>query len=161
MALDIKSIMDALGKLGSWGGSNDAPTSGGAIAIPQSTSTWSPTNNSTPTFGALAGENLTEGVTPNYAGAAGGNGGFGFNMGTAQLGLGGLAAIGSIYSGLQANKLAKDQFKFTREMANTNLNNQIKSYNTALSDRINSRTYTQGQDQSVADDYLAKNRLTR
>lgn len=160
MALDIQSIMDALGKLGNWGGGNQATDPAGAFTTPQSTAIWSPTDVGTPSFGAFAGNNLTEGVNANYGGGLGGSG-LGLNLGTAQLGIGGLAAIGSIFNGLQANKLAKDQFKFTKDITNTNLNNQIKSYNTSLSDRINSRTYTQGQDQSVADDYLAKNRLSR
>lgn len=159
MALDIQSIMDALGKLGSWGSGNDASNPSAAFTTPQSTEVWSPTSVAAPSFGTMAGNSLTDGSAANVAGAAGS--GFGMNLGTAQLGLGGLAAIGSIFNGLQANKLAKDQFKFTKDITNTNLNNQIQSYNTALSDRINSRTYTQGQDQSVADDYLAKNRLSR
>lgn len=78
-----------------------------------------------------------------------------------QAALGGISALSGIMNSAKASKLASDQFKFTKDVTNTNLGNQIKSYNTALADRANSRAFTQNQDQSVADDYMNKNRLTR
>lgn len=85
----------------------------------------------------------------------------GMNVPTFQLGLGALGSLANIYSGFQANKLAKDQLNFTKSVTNTNLNNQIKSYNTALEDRARSRAIAENRDQSTADAYIAANKLTR
>ena len=85
----------------------------------------------------------------------------GMNVPTFQLGLGALGSLANIYSGFQANKLAKDQLNFTKSVTNTNLNNQIKSYNTALEDRARSRAVAENRDQSTADAYIAANKLTR
>ena len=85
----------------------------------------------------------------------------GMNIPTFQLGLGALGSLAGIYSGFQANKLAKDQLNFTKSVTNTNLNNQIKSYNTALEDRARSRATAENRDQSTADAYIAANKLTR
>ena len=87
--------------------------------------------------------------------------GFGFNQGTIGLGLQGLSSIGGLWNAFQAQKLAKDQFKFTKEFANTNLNNSIKSYNTQLEDRGRSRAVVEGQTIDQAQDYLDRNRLSR
>lgn len=65
--------------------------------------------------------------------------GFGFNMPTLQLGLQGLAAIGNLYLGSQAMGLAKNQFDFSKQMAQTNLKNQVNAYNTSLEDRLRTR----------------------
>lgn len=93
--------------------------------------------------------------------SAGALGGLGMNIPTFQLGLGALGSLAGIYSGFQANKLAKDQLSFTKDITNTNLNNQIKSYNTALEDRARSRATAENRDQSTADEYIAANRLSR
>ena len=85
----------------------------------------------------------------------------GMNVPTFQLGLGALGSLANIYSGFQANKLAKDQLNFAKSVTNTNLNNQIKSYNTALEDRARSRAVAENRDQSTADAYIAANKLTR
>lgn len=85
----------------------------------------------------------------------------GMNIPTFQLGLGALGSLANIYSGFQANKLAKDQLNFAKSVTNTNLNNQIKSYNTALEDRARSRATAENRDQSSADAYIAANKLTR
>lgn len=65
--------------------------------------------------------------------------GFGFNMPTLQLGLQGLNAISGLYFGSKAMGMAKDQFNFSKQMAQTNLRNQVKSYNTGLEDRLRTR----------------------
>lgn len=85
----------------------------------------------------------------------------GMNVPTFQLGLGALGSLANIYSGFQADKLAKDQLNFANSVTNTNLNNQIKSYNTALEDRARSRAVAENRDQSSADAYIAANKLTR
>ena len=65
--------------------------------------------------------------------------GFGFNMPTLQLGLQGLNAISGLYFGSKAMGMAKDQFNFSKQMAQTNLRNQVNSYNTGLEDRLRTR----------------------
>jgi len=95
------------------------------------------------------------------AGAAGLGAGLGWNVGTGHLALGGLGAIGNMWNAFQANGLAKKQFEFQRNTTNTNLANQIKSYNTALSDRARSRAVTEGQSDEQRDRYIADNRMSR
>lgn len=120
-----------------------------------------------PEFRAYAGgddhagtftSNGAGGVTPPTGGLGTG---LGMNIGTGQLALSGLGALTSVWGGMQANKLANDQFKFTKQTTNTNLNNQIKSYNTSLEDRITARAAVQGNDSAYVSDYLNKNKLTR
>lgn len=94
-------------------------------------------------------------------GAGTGSSGFGFNMDTAKLGLGGLQTIGSIWNAWEAQKLAKKQFAFQKDVTETNLRNQIQSYNTTLEDRSRSRAATEGQDAATAQSYVDNNRLKR
>lgn len=91
------------------------------------------------------------------------NSGFslGWNTPTLQMGLQGLNTLGNIWGAWQSNKLAKDQLNFTKEITNTNLNNQIKSYNTSLEDRSRSRAAVEGQSDTEAQAYIDKNKLTR
>lgn len=110
--------------------------------------------------GILGGSNNT--ATPGSSSIFGGaSQGLGMNIPTFQLGLGALGSLASIYGGFQANKLAKDQLSFTKDITNTNLNNSIKSYNTALEDRARSRAVVEGRDQASADAYVEKNKLSR
>ena len=149
--MELQDIMKGLSQLFS-------SDSGGAQSFGVPNSTYNPTQPSFPSFGATAGNEIGGWG----AGADAGLGsGLGMNVGTGQLALGGLGALNSIYNGFQSGKLAKDQFKFTKDVTNTNLNNSIKSYNTQLSDRINSRAAVQGESSSWAQDYLDKNRLSR
>ena len=83
----------------------------------------------------------------------------GMNLGTGQLVLGGIGSIGNLWSAWQAQKLAKEQFNYQKDITDTNLANQIQSYNTALSDRINSRGFIQGDSQSTIDQYIEENSL--
>ena len=83
----------------------------------------------------------------------------GMNLGTGQLVLGGIGTIGNLWSAWQAQKLAKEQFNYQKDITDTNLANQIQSYNTALSDRINSRGFMQGDSQSTIDQYIEENSL--
>lgn len=93
----------------------------------------------------------------------GGNflGGLGLNMGIAKLGLEGLNSIGNLWNAFQSQRLANKQFEYTKGVTDTNLNNSIKSYNTALSDRITSRAKAQGMSSQDAQSYLDQNRLSR
>lgn len=83
----------------------------------------------------------------------------GMNLGTANLVLGGIGTIGNLWAAFQAQKLAKEQFNFQKGVTNTNLANQIQSYNTSLSDRIVARGYMQGDSQETVDKYIADNSL--
>lgn len=90
-----------------------------------------------------------------------GGSGFGMNLGTASAALGGLNALGGFLQGNKALKLGQDQFKFQKNLANTNLNNSIKSYNTALEDRLTARGAQQGDDPTLTQERIDKNRLAR
>ena len=92
-------------------------------------------------------------------GLAGGFGGMG-GMDELKMLVGGLSSIGNLWNSFQATKIAKDTLKFQKEYAQKNMTNQVQSYNTALSDRITSRAFAQGNDQAYVDDYLSKNKLS-
>lgn len=104
---------------------------------------------------------------PGVSGAnvAGGNmgagTGLGFNVGTGGIALQGLSSLAGIWSAMQQQKLAKEQFGFQKEVTNTNLNNSIKSYNTALEDRFGSRGVAEGRSDEYTRDKIAQNRLSR
>lgn len=87
--------------------------------------------------------------------------GFGWNIGTGLTAIGGLSALSNIWGANKAQQLASDQFKFTKDVTNTNLNNQIKSYNTSLADRLTARGVTQGDSAATTQAEIDKNRLTR
>ena len=80
-------------------------------------------------------------------------------IGTGQLVLGGIGTIGNLWSAWQAQNLAKEQFNYQKGITNTNLANQIQSYNTALTDRITSRGFTQVDRQSTIDQYIEENSM--
>lgn len=83
----------------------------------------------------------------------------GMNLGTGQLALGAIGTLGNLWAAFQAQKLAKEQFDFQKGVTNTNLANQIQSYNTSLVDRINARSFMQGDSQETTDAYIAANSL--
>lgn len=75
----------------------------------------------------------------------------------------GLQGIGNFYNAYQTNKLAKDQFAFTKDFAYKNMANQTKMINTQLSDRANARAASYGMQgdarQRYTDDYMKKHGL--
>lgn len=81
-----------------------------------------------------------------------------FNTGNAQLVLGGIQTIGSLWNSFQQQKLAKEAFAFNKEAYKTNLGNQRSTYNTALEDRIRARYATEGRSEE-ADSYIDKHKL--
>ena len=81
-----------------------------------------------------------------------------FNTGNAQLVLGGIQTIGSLWNSFQQQKMAKKTFKFNQDVYRTNLKNQTSTYNTALEDRIRARYATEGRSDQ-ADAYIDKNKL--
>lgn len=85
--------------------------------------------------------------------------GLGFNLGTANLVLGGIGTIGNLWMAYQAQKLAKEQFAFQKDITNANFANQLQSYNTTLTDKINSRTAQEGGDTADAQAYVDNNKL--
>ena len=84
---------------------------------------------------------------------------FGMNIPTAQLGLNGLGTLGELWGSFQSTKLAKDSFNFQKGMAEKNYANQIKSYNTALTDRATSRGFVQGDSADTTQQYINNNKL--
>lgn len=129
---------------------------------------WMPSNTnqgmnfSTPAMSYQPNMTMGDFSSPSTTGMGGGiTGQLGMNIPTFQLGLGALGSLANIYGGFQANKLAKDQLSFTKDITNTNLNNSIQSYNTALEDRARSRATAENRSQSSADEYIEKNKLSR
>lgn len=138
---------DLLERLGALLGMGDDGTSGQYMTVPTALNT---------------SENWTP---PNYkggpAGAGGAGTGLGMNVGTGQLALSGLGSLAGLWGASQQNKMAKEQFSFQKNMANTNLNNQMKSYNTALEDRMTSRGAVEGRDAAYTASEIDRRKLTR
>lgn len=88
------------------------------------------------------------------------NNGLGFNLGTGQLLLGGVQAIGNLWNAWQTQQLAREQFDFTKGITNTNLANQIQTFNTSLSDRMHARGAMQSNSPEEINRYIEENRLT-
>lgn len=84
---------------------------------------------------------------------------FGMNIPSFQLGLNALGSLGSLWGSFQSTKLAKDAFNFQKSMAEKNYGNQIKSYNTALTDRATSRGFVQGDSAAETQQYINENKL--
>lgn len=76
---------------------------------------------------------------------------FGMNFNTMNNVMGGLTAAMNLWGGYQSNKLARDQWKTQKSVLNTNMMNQISSYNAALEDRLNYRKQMGGISQDAAD----------
>ena len=114
-------------------------------------------------FDPLSSVNIPTGAGLGALPSIGQSGGFlkGFGADDARLVLGGLQTIGNLWGAWQSMKLAKEQFKFTKDVTNTNLNNQIKSYNTALGDRSRSRAAVESQSAAQAQAYVDQNKLSR
>jgi hypothetical protein len=85
--------------------------------------------------------------------------GLGWNLGTGQLAVGGLTALGNLWNSWQANQLARDSFGFQKRMGEANLANSIQSYNTQLADRARARGFTEGQNPATTQAYIDQNRL--
>lgn len=107
----------------------------------------------------MGGGGVAGSLGEQLAGALAQNNKLGLNMNTANLALSGLQTIGNLFAAFQANKLAKQQFKYSKKVTDANLGNQIQSYNTALTDRINSRYVMEGKSADDAKAYLDVNKL--
>lgn len=85
----------------------------------------------------------------------------GLNWGT----VGSIGQIGSslmtAWNAWQQNKIAKETLNFQKDAYNTNMNNTIQSYNTALEDRIGARYAAQGKSQGAANQHIQREQLSR
>ncbi len=136
--------MGGWGSMSGWGASSGLPPIPSVIPPTISAPTvTTPTTPTIPAAGASTGTRL------------------GFNMPTANLALAGLSTIGNLWAAFKAQKLAKEQFRYTKEITDTNLANQIKSYNTTLADRSFSRAKVEGRDAASAQAYIDANSLRR
>lgn len=137
------SMWDQL--LAALGGGDDG-TSGANMTVPTALNTsenWTPPNFKGGPAGSGAGTSL------------------GMNVGTGQLALSGLGSLAGLWQAGQQNKMAKEQFSFQKNMANTNLNNQMKSYNTALEDRMTTRGAMEGRDAAYTASEIDRRKLAR
>lgn len=91
---------------------------------------------------------------------ASGSGGIGA-LGIANGAISGIQTLGNLWMGFKAMKLAKKQYKFQKKMTETNLANQMKSYNTALADRARSRGVMEGQTADQVAQYINSNSLMK
>jgi len=81
--------------------------------------------------------------------------------GMAQIGLGAISTLGSLWNSFQQNKIAKKSIQLQERTFETNLKNQTQSYNTELRDRIENRYRSEGREnyQQQADGYVDRNKL--
>ena len=91
--------------------------------------------------------------------AAGLGAGFGANIGTGQLALGGLSALGNLWTAWNATDLAKKQFNFNKQLSSSNFMNQEQTYNTNLADRESSRAAMENLSPAAANAYVSANSL--
>lgn len=74
----------------------------------------------------------------------------GANMPLFSAGLSGLSQLGGLYLGLKQLGMARDNFNLNKRAFETNLANQIRSYNTQVSDRIAGRSYASEEERQAA-----------
>jgi len=81
--------------------------------------------------------------------------------GMAQIGLGAISTLGSLWNSFQQNKIAKKSLALQKRTFETNLKNQTQTYNTELTDRIENRYRSEGREnyQEQADSYVEENQL--
>lgn len=86
---------------------------------------------------------------------------FGFNANTFGNVMGGLNSLGQLWGAWQAQKLAKDQWKTQKNVLNTNMMNQIQSYNNQLRDKLDTRAHMEGRSQESADQQYEERKARR
>lgn len=131
-----------------------------------------PSNTGTSSY-TLANEPLTNlqeymqqiknffGIGDDSSGSTDNTNTLGFNIPTLQLGLSALNSLAGMYNSWNMNKLAKQQFNLQKDVLNTNLNNQIKSYNNSLADQLRSRAAMETGDANAYDSLIEERKLTR
>ena len=80
------------------------------------------------------------------------------NLETAAVGIYGLQALGNLYMGYKGLDLAKDQFAFQKGLAEKNMANSIKNYNTELAHKAKMR-YAGQKSAADIDAYVSANSL--
>lgn len=90
---------------------------------------------------------------------------FGLNMPTAQFGLQGLQSLAGMWNAFQAGSAAKKSINLQEKAFDTNLGNQVASYNTALENKVRNAAHMQGLSgndySSYIDSYLQKHALRK
>ncbi len=95
-------------------------------------------------------------MSPNADGSSTRNGlDFGAIGGAAK----GIASLGAMFASFQQNKLAKESLQFSKDQFQTNLTNQLASYNMSLEDRANSRASQNNSAPGTAENYINKHQL--
>lgn len=69
-----------------------------------------------------------------------------------------LGSLGTLWSGIQSNRIARDSLNFQKGAYKTNLANQTQSYNTQVQDKGAARAAQFG-DATYADSYYDKNKI--
>lgn len=87
--------------------------------------------------------------------------GSGIGADDARFGLQGLNTLGNLWAAWKTASLAGKQFKYARDVSETNIANQIKSYNTSLTDRANNRAIVEGRSAAETQSYIDQNKMTR
>ena len=87
--------------------------------------------------------------------------GSGIGADDARFGLQGLNTLGNLWAAWKTASLAGKQFKYARDVSETNIANQIKSYNTSLTDRANNRAIVEGRTPAETQAYIEQNKMTR
>jgi len=77
------------------------------------------------------------------------------------IGLQGLQTIGGLIGAFGSLGLARDQFNLQKDVLNTNLKNQIQSYNTSLEDKARSRGAVEGTSAADTQSYIDSHKATR
>lgn len=91
-----------------------------------------------------------------------GNGFFGadgFNIGDVGTIADVIGTFGSIWGGIQANKIAKEEMALQKQAYQTNLASSISSYNLAIEDRMRARYAQNERSDAEASAYIAANQL--
>lgn len=146
MGQGANAIGSGLNGMGNWFSSFGTPDAPAGIAPVGTQGTNLPVTAVAPTytapswdsFAGIFGDKNTSGWAP-----------------TAVQGLGSLAQW---QSGKKAAALARDQFNFAKQMAQTNLANQAQLLNTAMEDRQNARRSASGSYQDTAS-YMSENKV--
>ena len=134
---------------------------GGSLAAPQSTlstANFDTGSNLAPLTSPRAPKNPNI-ADPTKAGGGKFWGEDGFNVGDVGTIADVISGFGSIWSGIQANKLAKEEMALQKQAYQTNLASSISSYNLALEDRMRARYTQTDRSQAEASAYIDANRL--
>lgn len=101
--------------------------------VPQSAFDWISGGNPTTNAGGLVGgvANKINNVAGDWSNSWNWLGGNGI-LPTAFMGLQALGGLANAYTGLQQLGLARDQFDFSKNVANANLNNSVENYYNAI-----------------------------